>query len=677
MTTMADRMTAARQSGFVGRQDELALFRELLRETEPTVGVLFVHGPGGVGKSSLLRRFADLAVGAGAECLLLDARDVPPVPAAIEPLVLRFSAAPADRHVLLIDTYEQLQEYEGWMRGQLLPRLPADTLVVIAGQHPPAPAWRTDPGWSELVRSVRLDNLTPAESRQFLARRQLDHAAEDRVVDFTHGHPLALALVCEVLGNSGTFRPHDDSDVIGTLVERFLQVVPSPAHRLAVEAAAQVRVTTEPLLAALLARDDAGELFDWLRRLPFVDVGPAGLHLHDLARDVLAAELRWRNTPLFQQLHERAREHYLSRLVKSDAAGQAAVLLDLMYLHADLRQFLQPADANAELRVDTATPADHAAILGMIGVHEGPGSAALADYWLIRQPEAWLVVRDEAGHADGVLCLLAIQDATDDERNRDPAVAAAHRQLTLQPPLRPGERCTLIRFWMARASYQELSPVQSLIAVQLARHYLTTPQLAVSLLPFAEPERWVEFCSYADQSRLAAADFAVDGRTYGVYGHDWRLVPPVSLLARLSVRQAGAEPEPVAPVAGARVLVLDETAFTAAVRRALRDMTRQDRLRSNPLLTSRLVRSRVGENATPGELVAALQAAIREAAAILQATPADAKLFRVLNRAYLSPAPTLERAAELLDLPSSTFRRHLTAATARVVTLLWHQELQR
>ena len=55
--------------------------------------------------------------------------------------------------------------------------------------------------------------------------------------------------------------------------------------------------------------------------------------------------------------------------------------------------------------------------------------------------------------------------------------------------------------------------------------------------------------------------------------------------------------------------------------------------------------------------------------------PADRRLHRVLVRAYLAPAPTLERAAEVLELPSSTFRRLLTTAVGRVTTVLWHQEL--
>jgi len=111
------------------------------------------------------------------------------------------------------------------------------------------------------------------------------------------------------------------------------------------------------------------------------------------------------------------------------------------------------------------------------------------------------------------------------------------------------------------------------------------------------------------------------------------------------------------------------------VKRALRDVTRPDRLRDNPLLRSRIVTDRAGKDASAGERVAALQQIVTDAAA-LGPTPADRKLARVLYRAYLSPAPTLERAAEVLDLPSSTFRRLLTTAVALVVDTLWHRELE-
>ena len=50
-------------------------------------------------------------------------------------------------------------------------------------------------------------------------------------------------------------------------------------------------------------------------------------------------------------------------------------------------------------------------------------------------------------------------------------------------------------------------------------------------------------------------------------------------------------------------------------------------------------------------------------------------LVRALERTYLRPAPTQEAAAELLGLPFSTYRGHLTRGVERVVDWLWRREL--
>jgi hypothetical protein len=63
------------------------------------------------------------------------------------------------------------------------------------------------------------------------------------------------------------------------------------------------------------------------------------------------------------------------------------------------------------------------------------------------------------------------------------------------------------------------------------------------------------------------------------------------------------------------------------------------------------------------------------AASSLATDPRDERLFRALDRTYLRPAPTQERAAELLGLPFSTYRRHLTQGVARLVAVLWDAEL--
>jgi DNA-directed RNA polymerase specialized sigma24 family protein len=70
-----------------------------------------------------------------------------------------------------------------------------------------------------------------------------------------------------------------------------------------------------------------------------------------------------------------------------------------------------------------------------------------------------------------------------------------------------------------------------------------------------------------------------------------------------------------------------------------------------------------------------LRALLREAVAALEDHPRDAKLARALTLTYLKPAPTQEAAAELLGLPFSTYRRHLTTGLERVAERLWEREL--
>jgi hypothetical protein len=122
-------------------------------------------------------------------------------------------------------------------------------------------------------------------------------------------------------------------------------------------------------------------------------------------------------------------------------------------------------------------------------------------------------------------------------------------------------------------------------------------------------------------------------------------------------------------------VVLSQDEFAQAVRQALHDYARPDQLRANPLLRSRLVVERAGAQAAGAERAAALQALIKEAAETLQADPRDVKLYRALHQTHFQPAVTQEQAAELLDLPFSTYRRHLKAGQTRLAELLWQQEL--
>ena len=120
------------------------------------------------------------------------------------------------------------------------------------------------------------------------------------------------------------------------------------------------------------------------------------------------------------------------------------------------------------------------------------------------------------------------------------------------------------------------------------------------------------------------------------------------------------------------VLVLSETDFAEAVRRALRDLHRADLLARNPLLRTRLLRERTG---AVEPTAADLGGTLREAVASLREDPKDDNLLRAVEATYVKPSRTQEAAAAVLGLPFSTYRRHLGLGVSRLVAWCWEREI--
>lgn len=701
-----ERLSAARRQRFVGRDDEKSLFDSALMAPVLSFQVLYVFGPGGIGKTTLLREFAQRAEQAHIPAYYIDARNLEPSPESfltamqatmsLSPTdsVLDFLSSRPGRLIILIDTYETLASLENWLREKFLPSLTANTLVVIADRNPPEPAWRSDSGWQTALRVLPLRNLSPYESRTYLAKRDIPATEYPAVLDFTHGHPLALSLIADVFAQRPGFhfQPEEAPDTVKVLLERFVQKVPSLAHRVALEACVLVRVMTESLLTNMLQRADVSsvgsdiviaegthELFSWLRGLSFIESSREGLFPHDLAREALMADLRWRNPDWYKELHNRARNYYSSHFQQVRGLEQQRILYDYVFLHRDnpvIRSMLE-WQTGSLIVPDGLREADRAACIAIVKKHEGARSARLATKWLTSQPEGVTVYRNSEGHVVGFIAMVSLERASDEDIRSDPAMRLAWEYLKRHAPLRPGEIATHYRFWMARDTYQDVSPVQTLIFLNTVRYQLATPGLAFHFLPCANPEMWAGAFAYANLTRLTEIDYTVDGKSYGVYGHDWRIEPPLAWLQLLAEREvAGGAPVPL-PQPAQQLVALSQEEFTTAVRDALRDLPMVETLRKNPLLQTRIIAQRVNANASSIERAAALQSLLKQTIEAWQATPRDTKLYRALNITYLQPASTQEQAAEKLDLPFSTYRRHLKKGIERIVETLWQQEIGR
>jgi hypothetical protein len=686
---VTDRLAVARYQRFVGRTAEIDLFRQALLSPQPPFAVLHVHGPGGIGKSALLREYGRVAGELGLPTIWLDGRDLDPSPSDFlyalgQALGLEQDASPqaalaAQPHgVLFVDTYETLASLDAWMRETLVPQLPSGFLVVLAGRDPLGTGWRADPGWQELVRVVSLRNLSPDESRLYLDKLGIPDTQHPGVLAFTHGHPLALALVTDMLAREGgreSFLPEHAPDVMQALLERFVHQIPSERHRAALEVCAHTRVTTEALLAETIGEEHASELFAWLRTLSFVEQGPQGVFPHDVAREVLDADLRWRNPEDYRELHSRVRRHVVRTLQETSGREQQRAAFDLLYLHRG-NPIIRPIhdwDALTAGYAEPAAPADLPDILSLVHRHEGAASAEIAAYWAERQLGSFTICRGAGGEVIGFVAALLLRQATPEDLVTDPAIAAAWDFASRHGPVRPGEELIYHRFQMGRDTYQAVSPAMNVMAMTCALHWVTNHRLAWSFLAVAEPDIWHPVFTYLNLQRSPEAGFAVDARSYTVYTHDWRRESAPVWLNVMSKREMATGLEIPAGEASrpAPLVVLSEPEFIAAARQALRDYTRPGALAKNPLLRSRLTVDQATGEPTP----AVLQSLIREAAAQLRGNPRTEKLYRAIRHTYLEPAATQELAAELLGLPFSSYRRHLTAGVEYITRWLWQREL--
>lgn len=675
--TLSGWLADANRRSFVGRAEEVELFLRWLLDEELPLGVLHVYGPGGVGKTTLLREYARIALNAGLPVFQVDGRAVQPSPQGFFQALEQAGWEASRGGLLLLDTYEMLAPLDSWLRESFLPALPQPYRVAIAGRLLPAPEWRTDLVWRELTRIVPLRNLRPEESHALLAALNVPEANHDAILACTYGHPLALVLMADWLA----LREHAEPlalerapDAVRLLVERFVRDVPGPRHRQALEVSAHARVTTEALLAEVLGADDSYELFAWLRGLSFMEHGPEGLFPHDLVRDVLEADLRWRNPDGFRRVHRQVRGYAVRRFEESTGLEQQLAFGDLLYMHRH-QPLMKPFyewKAFGTVYVEPATPQDHEQILEMVRRHEGPESGRIAAYWLRRQPQAFLAFRSADPLPIGFIANLRLEDPNPEDLEADPAIRAAWEYVHRYGPLRPGEFIFHHRFKMGREVYHN-PLVQNLVAIACSQLWLTSANLAWAFPTEADPDAWEAMFAYLNFHRATEADFEVGGRRYGVFAHDWRAEPPRAWLERMGERELAVDlkPESLAAERPAPLLVLSEPEFAEAVRQALRDYTHPDALAGNPLLRSRLVQDRAGPNPRPE----ALQALLREAADALAVTPKSEKMTRALAITYFEPAPSQEAAAERLDLPFSTYRYHLRKGIDAVTAWLWQREL--
>ncbi|MFD5682855.1 ATP-binding protein [Streptomyces bacillaris] len=663
MASVGERLSKARVQAFVGRDGELERFGEALAGEPQAPFAFFVCGPGGIGKSTLLRRLADRARAADRHLIELDGRFVSRDPADFERAAGDFLDVPGT--VLLVDSFEHCQWLESWLRHRFLPRAADDALVVLAGRRPPEPEWTADPAWSRLLHVTELGPFTEDQARSLLVSARIRPELRDRVLRFAGGNPLALSLAAaagaEGCGREEIWTP--SADVLRTLLAGLIGEVPTAAHRRALEVAAQAHSTSEELLSSVLPDEDAHLLFSWLRELPFMESTHRGLHPHDAARETLAADLRWRAPNAFEAMRRRLADEYLRLLREAPEERVWTVTDDLFHLFRESRILarLRTWSREDEVHDRPLRPDDLDTVLAMAEETEGPGSAALVRYWAERQPRAFSVYRlVSTGRTVAFTARLVLPAPPDPEDlATDPVVAAAWRYAEATAPVSPGEHIGVSRFSVYPERYQVPSRVIDLSSSRAQAEAARARGRAYGFAVYRDAEAW------AERVRGTLADTGerprVGAYTYGLFGVDWRRTPVETWLGRFI---SAAPDEPLSPGPSP----LPRTAFDQAVREALAHWGDPSAFAACALL-----RSRLAADAT--EPVPYLRDLLRRAVDGLARDPRGVRAREALTAGYFSRVPTQEAAARRLGLPYGTYRRHVRQGLDLLCDALWQREL--
>jgi hypothetical protein len=652
VNTLGSLLAAMDERAFVGRVEELAACVRVF-SGETTGRVVFVHGPGGVGKSALLRETVRRGRELGFGLVTIEGRDVAPTAEA-----LQAALAPAlkiERPLVLIDSYELLAPLDEHLRRSLLPELPEAGVLLIGSRLPPEPGWSRD-GWEHMLVHVRLQGLSQPDALDLLTRRGVERKLANTITEWAGGSPLALMLAADTpAGAAALSRGSPGSelqpgrDLVRHLVDRLVQTQPDPRRQRALQVAALARVTTPALLGEVLADPDPLELYAWLATQTITEPVGEGLALHDLARGALRADLRSRDSAGERDLRRRIIDHLYVRAV-SEHLG---LTIDLSELTENpIVRVGYGWESGMNVHLDPVRPGDADAIEREMVSREHGEFVRGTLRFIHEAPERMGVARNDEGELIGYFVSVTpanAPDFADEDPMLGPWLAHARR-------MGDGDDAVLVRdavdFTQEVGAQIDPSPVQGLInmasVIRAGVHNPRYCYIPVHLLHVAA----AKLTAALGAKHELELDVEVGGQGFECHILDYGPGRLLGYQRDFLYRELGLEPpgergQPVDPV---------ET-----VREALRAWHRPDRLATSPLARGDSV----------AERAESVRLRLTDAIEQVFGDSTDERLSReVLTASYLSADVTHEQAADDLYLSRAVYFRRLRAAVTRVASVV-------
>lgn len=608
--------------------------------------VLLVHGPGGIGKSALLRELTRRAGEAGFQIHGIEGRDVPPAPDALESLL-----APAQsetRPLLVFDTFERIASLGGYLRRALLPSLPDAARVVIASRQRPEEAWFRD-GWEAITTELEVGGVPDADAREILRTRGVERGdVPADVIRWAGGSPLALTLAAAAAEADSDWEPDrglERPEVVEELVRRLTDEEIFGPHLETMGVAAIARVTTPDLLKEAVPGCDPQAEFEWLATRHTTEPLGAGLAYHDLVAKALGGILRRRSPELERELRRRIADYLYAQALET---GGVLLSIDLSHLAEDptIRAGFSWG-ASARYRLDDARPGDDSVIAELL---RGTRREVLwegTQRFLAEAPRHVAVVRDSEDRLTGYTVAMTPGNAP----------AFANEDAVLGPWLAHARERGIHRdsvIWREAIDFTRDpgSGVMGMLGMAgILRSARNNPRFAYVPIDARMPGA-PEFAAALGAEHLGELDVKLGRLEFQCHLIDYGSGGLLAAQRELVYRELGLEP----PAVDASPEPIRD-----AVRDALRNLDLPHELAGNPLARGDGLEDRA----------ASVRALIEDAAEnAFGRAEGERQLHAVLVRGYLDPAASHELAADELSLSRAAYFRRLRTSTERVADYL-------
>jgi AAA ATPase domain len=635
--TLADRLDDRDRSRFTGRTDEVAFLDRCLDADDPPASVVHICGPGGVGKSTLLREVGRHARERGIRVVAIDGRELGPAPGALEARLRK--EEDAERLLVLLDSYERMAALDSYLRQDLLPELPDRSLVLIAGRGAPDSGWFTG-GWEAVTTRIDLVGLPPSEACDLLAARGLTDHRVTTIIDWAAGSPLALALAADAAiadaGWNAASAP-DRPEILRALLHRLVETELHEIRPSALGIAIVARNVTLDLLRAVLSGESAEGAYRQLSELSITERLDSGLTMHELARKALLADLRQRNPALEHDLRRRLADYLYSRGI----AGDQMMMIEMAHVVENpVLRWGFGWDGNVSFRIDSVRPGDSDRIEALTSEH-GRVWWQLTRRYFAEAPDRVAVARDMSDRVCGFLVSMSLATApafADEDPLAGPWLGDARRNAALGDSV----------MWHAAVDFTGEGKVQAMLGIAgILRCGSPSPRFAYLPIDPRLPGA-VEFVHALGAAHLAELDARLGDDVVQCYRLDYG---PGGLFTYMRDQIYG-ELGLSAPV---------PTPLPVADLEAIREILKNFRV------PRELARSPLARGSSVQERAESVQRLVWKAADEAFGDSETEKLLRsVLIAGYLKPLRSHEEAAGKLLLSRAAYFRRLRTAVERL-----------